>query len=290
MFVKLFTQILDSSIADDRRLRHFFTDLLLCADPKGYVSMTDSAIARRIGASMDEVTWGLDQLSSPDPRSKTLDFEGRRIERLEGTGYGWRIINFENYKAMKSADDMREKTKERVRKFRESKRTQGKSHDVTLGNAVVTLCNASNPMQRQMQMQRQIKKKEDPPTPQGGALFFDQEIPTSEKPSNEILPDGWNRISKAEQGRKKVLRNTPIMIRIGKFFGQRESTLWTIADYIALQDVQPSDEDLDLIESHYSLELENNGYRITCIQTLLNQWPKARSKAAIYFSENPTHR
>jgi hypothetical protein len=159
MFVKLFTQILDSSIADNRRLRHFFTDLLLCADPQGYVMMTDSAISRRIGATIDEVEWGLGELSRPDARSKTPDYEGRRIEKLEGTGYGWRIVNFESYKALKSADDLREKTKERVRKCRENKKKQGEIDDVTQCNADVTPGNACNTMKRQRKMH--MKKEEE---------------------------------------------------------------------------------------------------------------------------------
>lgn len=160
MFVKLFTQILDSSIADDRRLRHFFTDLLLCADPKGYVMMTESAIARRIGTTLEEVEWGIAELEKPDPRSKTPDMEGRRIERLEGTGYGWRIINFEAYKFLKSADEMREKTKERVRKHRENKALQS-------GNGAVTPCNAGNTTKRkkQTQTQRQNEEEENNPPP-----------------------------------------------------------------------------------------------------------------------------
>lgn len=159
MFVKLFTQILDSSIADDRRLRHFFTDLLLCADPQGFVMMTETAIARRIGSTLDEVLWGLAELEKPDPRSKTTDLEGRRIERVEGSGYGWRIINFETYKALKSAEDMRERTRERVRKHRERKALQQCNNDVTG-------CNASNPTKRKRKKQTQTKKN-TPQTPKG---------------------------------------------------------------------------------------------------------------------------
>jgi hypothetical protein len=151
MFVKMFNQILDSSIADNRRLRHFFMDLLLCADMQGFVIMTETAIARRIGATLEEVEWGIAELSLPDQRSKTPDADGRRIEKLDGSGYGWRIINFDVYRALKSADDMREKTKERVRRFRSKSST---SED---GNANVTQCNAGNPIQKQKQ--KQIQKK-----------------------------------------------------------------------------------------------------------------------------------
>lgn len=123
MFVKLFTQILDSSIADDRRLRHFFTDLLLCADGDGNIVMTDSAIARRIGASQEEVQWGLAELQKPDPMSKTPDCEGRRIERIGDTGYGWHIINFEAYRALRDSDQMRAVTRARVQRFRDKQKS-----------------------------------------------------------------------------------------------------------------------------------------------------------------------
>ena len=137
MFVKLFTQILDSSIADDRKLRHFFTDLLLCADCKGYIIMTPSAIARRIGASVEEVEWGIAELEKPDPNSKTKEDKGKRIEPLGKSGYGWRILNYETYRALKDADQMREATRRRVNRHREKKKV------ITLCNANVTPCNAN---------------------------------------------------------------------------------------------------------------------------------------------------
>ena len=109
--------------------------------------MTPAAIARRIGAPIDEVEWGIEELSKPDPLSKSLDHEGRRIKALEGSGYGWEILNFESYRAMRSADDMREKTRLRVQRYRE------KQKDVTQCNADVTQCNASNTKQKQKQKQ-----------------------------------------------------------------------------------------------------------------------------------------
>jgi hypothetical protein len=163
MFVKLFSQILDSSIADDRRLRHFFTDLLLCADAEGFVMMTEPAIARRIGATLEEVTWGIGELSKPDPRSKTPDHEGRRIERVDGSGYGWHILNYEHYRALKDATQMRESTKLRVRRHRAAKKA-----DVTLCNTEVTPCNASNAMQKEKEKERQnaeeTKQPQAPPS------------------------------------------------------------------------------------------------------------------------------
>lgn len=155
MFVKLFNAILDSSIADDRRLRHFFTDLLLCADSKGYVMMTEAAIGRRIGATLEEVQWGLMELSRPDPASKTPDCEGRRIEQLKGHGYGWRVINFESYRALRDADQMREATRQRVRRFREKKGQQ-----TPVGNGDVTQCNAGNAIKKEKERENKKENKD----------------------------------------------------------------------------------------------------------------------------------
>jgi len=45
--------------------------------------------------SVKEMRAALKKLSSPDPDSRTPEFEGRRIEAIEG---GWRILNYEKYR------------------------------------------------------------------------------------------------------------------------------------------------------------------------------------------------
>jgi len=222
MFVKLFNQILDSSIADDRRLRHFFTDFLLCSDSKGIVMMTESAIARRIGASIEEVEWGIEQLSQPDPRSKSPDYEGRRIRKLEGSGYGWEILNFEAYRAMKSADDMREKTRLRVQRHREKKK------DVKTCNADVTLGNGGNDKQKEKQREKQKQ-----------ILPEDSNESSSSAPTEADRAKGYycfdefwetypRKVGK-ETARKafaRAIRKTPIEMILQAIERQKQSSQW----------------------------------------------------------------
>lgn len=125
MYVKLFNRILDSSLAADRRLRHFFTDLMLCADPDGNVTLTAEAIVRRTKAPLEEVEWGLKELQKPDQGSFHKEHEGRRIIPLDGHGYGWKIVSFEQYRDLKNSKEMRAATAARVAKFREKKRKRG---------------------------------------------------------------------------------------------------------------------------------------------------------------------
>lgn len=119
MYVKIYNKILESSIADNRKLRHFFMDLLLCSDADGNVIMTKTAIAARIRADLEEVEWGIEELMKGDGESFHKDQDGRRIVPLDGCGYGWKIVNFERYRDFKTSREMREATAERVKKFRE---------------------------------------------------------------------------------------------------------------------------------------------------------------------------
>jgi len=121
MYIKLYNQILDSSISSNRKLRHFFTDLLLCSDADGNVIKTKAAISRLTGASMEEVEWGLEELQKPDPESNHREYDGRRIIPLDGHGYGWIIVNYKFYRDLKSSSELRKNTAERVRRFRERK-------------------------------------------------------------------------------------------------------------------------------------------------------------------------
>jgi len=119
MYVKIHNQILDGSLANDRKLRHLFMDLLLCSDPDGNVMMTREAISLRIRAPLEEVDWGIVELQKPDAGSLSPTYEGRRIVRLDGHGYGWKIVNYEYYRDLKSERQRRDDTAERVRRFRE---------------------------------------------------------------------------------------------------------------------------------------------------------------------------
>ena len=127
MYVKLYNRILDSSLAENRPLRHFFTDLLLCADLDGMVIMTREAISKRTGANMEEVEWGLTELQKPDEGSLSPDHDGRRIVPLDGHGYGWQIVNFEEYRDLKSAAELRSKAKQRMKRYREKKASEKSS-------------------------------------------------------------------------------------------------------------------------------------------------------------------
>lgn len=138
MFAKIFEQIFDSSIAEDWQTRVVFEDMLILADKNGVVDKTCEAIARRTNVPIEIVKKGIKKLEAPDPQSRNPKHEGRRIARLdEHREWGWLIVNYEEYRKIASEEQRREKTLERVRKYRD------KHKDVTQCNASLRNVNDS---------------------------------------------------------------------------------------------------------------------------------------------------
>lgn len=119
LYARVFTQILDSSLAENWQARHVFEDLLKLAEG-GIVDMTREAIVRRLNIPREVIDRAISVLESPDPSSRDPSEDGRRVARLDDhRNWGWRIVNWDKYEAIKKTEDQRAKTAERVRRFRE---------------------------------------------------------------------------------------------------------------------------------------------------------------------------
>jgi hypothetical protein len=128
VFAKIFSQIFDSSIADNHKHRHVFMDLLVLADSDGCVDMTHEAIARRTNVPLDEIREAIGFLSSPDERSNSPHEEGRRLLPVdERKAWGWQIVNYHHYRAVRDEEARREYFREYRRAEREKKRPKKKS-------------------------------------------------------------------------------------------------------------------------------------------------------------------
>jgi hypothetical protein len=135
-FVKLDCGILDSTIWIDKEARDIFVTALLMAEPleldcetpqlevrttketgwivpPGWYGMVRAAgigIANRAGVDREAGLAALERIGSPEPDSRTPDFEGRRMVRISG---GFIVLNYDRYR-------QRDYTgAERQRRFRE---------------------------------------------------------------------------------------------------------------------------------------------------------------------------
>lgn len=126
-FAKLVPKIVTSSLwSEPLHVRVVFVSFLALKDENGFVEGAPSSLQRICNVSIEQFSEAIKILESPDLESTTEDYEGRRIEKIEG---GWIVLNHEKYRAKE--DVKKEQTRERVRRFREK-------------NKDVTQCNACN--------------------------------------------------------------------------------------------------------------------------------------------------
>jgi hypothetical protein len=108
--------------------------LIVLADADGIVDMTPQAIVAQTSIPMDIIEKGLQKLSEPDPYSRTPGEDGKRIILIdEHRPWGWQLVNYAKYKHLKDSNEVREQTRERVRRHREKRNAE--KRDVTPSNA-----------------------------------------------------------------------------------------------------------------------------------------------------------
>jgi hypothetical protein len=118
MYAKVFEQIFDSSLRDKWQAWVVFVALLVLADENDEVDMTVEALKARTGLPGTIVPEGLAFLEAPDEFSRSPEYEGRRIVRLDDhRPWGWKIVNRDKYKRIRDQSERRDY-------FREQKRTK----------------------------------------------------------------------------------------------------------------------------------------------------------------------
>jgi len=135
-FTKLVPEIVMSSIWNESpEVRCVWITMLAIKDEHGIVLGTEETLARIANVTLQHVTDAIERFSSPDKHSRTPDNEGRRIAKCDG---GWIVLNHGKYRENDAI--LREKTRERVRRFREKKALE---RGCQTGNVTVTLPSAS---------------------------------------------------------------------------------------------------------------------------------------------------
>jgi hypothetical protein len=134
MYNKIFTKILDSSVwLEPTATRIVWITMIAAMDETGFCQFAAVGnVAGRARVTEEEARIAIHALESPDPESSDESNEGRRIERVPG---GWIVLNAPKYRAIVTRVNAQERTRERVRRFRER---QSGNADVTEANVCVT--------------------------------------------------------------------------------------------------------------------------------------------------------
>lgn len=131
-YVKLDTGMLDSTVWVEREAREMFITALLMAEPRevteelvtlkvrelerdgftvpcgwyGFVPAAGAGIARRALIPEEAGLAALERLASPDPGSRSVKWEGRRMVRVDG---GYLILNYMDYRDKDHGNALRQK-------------------------------------------------------------------------------------------------------------------------------------------------------------------------------------
>lgn len=121
VYNKLFSKIVRSSIwLESTETRLVWLTCLAIMDRDGFVDCAAVGnLASTARVSLKSARAAVARLEGPDADSSDQEFEGRRLERVEG---GWMVINAKKYRDIVTAEVQRERTRIRVARSRAKKR------------------------------------------------------------------------------------------------------------------------------------------------------------------------
>jgi hypothetical protein len=119
LFAKVFSSLWEGSMIAKPDVQLVFVFLLAHADREGFVNVTHERIGVLCGLGVERVRAAIDELEAPDTRSRSPEQGGRRLIRLEPhRDWGWQVVNYGRYRAMRDEETRREQSREAMRRLR----------------------------------------------------------------------------------------------------------------------------------------------------------------------------
>jgi hypothetical protein len=108
MYGKIFSSMFEGSLYGNPDAIVTMMVMIVLSDRDGNVDMTPQAIAARTSLPLDMIRCGIAFLEAPDPHSRTMSEDGRRLIRLDDhRDWGWNIVNYVKYREIRSAEERR---------------------------------------------------------------------------------------------------------------------------------------------------------------------------------------
>ncbi len=105
-YTKLFNELIMSTVwREPDHVRLLWITMLALKDRWHIANASMPGLADAARITTDQCREAIQILSSPDPDSRSKEFEGRRIQECDG---GWLILNGEKYRNKMNADERRE--------------------------------------------------------------------------------------------------------------------------------------------------------------------------------------
>ena len=147
------------------------------------------------------------------------------------------------------------------------------------------------PMDKQKSNQNRgaavAKKKKVPSSPLDGfppdpSSLIPLLSPKKKKVPPEAPPkSGAGRaLTVAQRQRMRIAENSPLMVTIGSWFRRKPTTKWTLQESEALEQVNPSESEIELMAKYYTASMSpKDNIRRRDVGTLLNNWPGELDRA-----------
>ncbi len=261
-YTKLFGSIVASTIwRESKETKIVWITMLALSNKYGVVEASLPGLADLARVSLEDTKTAIEVLLSPDSFSRTKDFEGRRIEEVDG---GWAILNHGKYRAKMSIDERREynRIKQAEWRARQNPSTLCQQKSITVNHS-----------QSQSAMSAHAESRE-------------QRADTANTPIQQpeaTLPFGEG-VEKVEPSRSRL--KTDLQRRCEKLFHMRETTAWDRSVKTAWLGARSAvestaEEDWKLLEWFYSIPKGEDRvkYRRKELCTLLNNWNAEITKA-----------
>ena len=112
-WTRLLSSITDSSVwfEDDKTLRVWIA-MLAMSDRDGYVWASVLGVANRAQVTVEQAESALRKFQEPDPRSRSKEHDGRRVEEVDR---GWLLLNKVRFRDMRDEDERRRREREKKR-------------------------------------------------------------------------------------------------------------------------------------------------------------------------------
>ena len=115
MYGKIFDSMYEGTLYGHWQAIVTLQQMLVLCNRDGHVDMTPQAMSARTSIPLDILIKGIEDLSAPDPYSRTPGDDGMRIALLDpNRPWGWRIINHAKYQAIRNAEEKRKADRDRI--------------------------------------------------------------------------------------------------------------------------------------------------------------------------------
>ena len=154
-FTKLWANIIHSSIwHEGHDTLRVWIYLLAMVGPDGIAQTSVPDVSARCFIPPDRTREILLKLSEPDLDSRSLNDEGRRIERVDG---GYFVINYQKYREMRDEEERKRQVREAVRRHRQRQKEEVNQH----GNQDVIQSNMGKPRKAQAEAEAEAEKEKN---------------------------------------------------------------------------------------------------------------------------------